>query len=116
MDSLSLVVFLAVLLGGGNGPERRSQPEPISSDPVQIPADFCFGYVDTDKTCSATVSFTILPDGSVGDIKFIESSRNRDCDRAVIRSVKSRRYPTKSGFFVRGEVVKSQTCRSLFER
>ena len=115
MESLSLAVVLATLLVGGSDP-ARSPPAPISSGPVQVPADFCLGYADEDKTCAARVSFPVLPDGTVGKIEFVDSSRNYDCDRAVLRSVRSRRYPATRGFFLRNEAVKSQTCRSLFER
>ena len=116
MNVLSLSIALAGLLVGGSTPDRPSRLEPTSSEPVVIPADFCFGYIHTDKTCAATVSFPVSPDGTVGDIKFVKSSRDRGCDRAVMHSVKSRQYPASEGFFVKDEVVESQTCRSLFER
>ncbi|RYG60469.1 MAG: TonB family protein [Alphaproteobacteria bacterium] len=88
-------------------------PELLESDPVIIPPDFCILQSGLDATCSAEVSFSIHPDGAVADITVTQSSRNRDCDRAVIASVKSRRYALSDGPQVPNDYVSSQTCRAM---
>ena len=110
----AISVVVALLLGMSEG--EVAVPKPVSSAPVQIPADFCFGYVDTEKTCSAKASFTVTPNGAVEEISIVESSRNRDCDRAVMHSLHSRHYSSSSGFVVSAERVQSQTCRALYGR
>lgn len=66
--------------------------EPLEVPDVPVPPDDCFGR---SYTCQATFSFTVVEDGSVVDIKVLESSRSYPCDRALIHSLRGRVYPVQ---------------------
>jgi TonB family protein len=115
MRSLLAVALLSLALVSGAEDNARGQPpQPLHAFPVQVPADFCFGAVDSLKSCDVAVSFTILPDGTVSEVKVVKSSKNRPCDRSAVVSVQSRVYPKAGVFKVTNERVRSQTCKAAF--
>jgi TonB family protein len=75
--------------------------------PVRAPTDACFGV---SGTCSATVRFTVLLDGSVADLIIKESSRSRVCDRAIRLAVGKWRYAPGSRAVGVVEHVHGYTC------
>ena len=108
---LLLAAFQDSLLSGTE--DGSAPPRLLSSEPVIIPPDFCIMYADPEATCAATASFNVLADGTVSNININRSSRVWECDRAVIRSVRSRVYESSVGFEVQDEAVQSQTSRAL---
>ena len=109
---ISMLLLVALQDSLDNKPERNvTPPKLLSSEPVIIPPEFCM-FANPETTCAASTSFNVLPDGKVSNIKINLSSRIWACDRAVIRSLRSRIYESSGGFDVRNEVVQSQTCRT----
>ena len=113
MIIIHLLAALLLIPAGAEPDHAHSTPELLESDPVIIPPDFCILQSGPEATCSAGVSFLIHSDGSVADITITQSSRNRDCDRAVIASVKSRRYAASETLQTTSEYISSQTCRAM---
>ncbi|UYB51285.1 energy transducer TonB [Xanthomonas sp. AM6] len=109
---IALVLALAGTPQQQPAPARATPPEPLSATPLRIPADFCFGASATDKSCTAAVSFEVLDSGAVGKLKVIRSSRDRICDRAVMETVRSRRYPSGKPFAVVHETLRSPSCKA----
>ncbi|MCC4596043.1 energy transducer TonB [Xanthomonas campestris pv. phormiicola] len=108
---LVLVLALAGTPQQQPAPERATPPEPLSATSLHIPADVCFGTSDTDKRCTVTVSFEVLDSGAVGKLDVIRSSRDRVCDRAVMESVRSRRYPLGKPFAIVHETLQTPSCK-----
>lgn len=89
MKTFSALMLIGIFTSGlaTSGP---ATPDPLEVPEVPVPADDCFGR---SYTCQAKLSFTVVEDGSVGDIKVLESSRSYPCDRALIHSLRGRVYP-----------------------
>ncbi|WP_369976437.1 TonB family protein [Xanthomonas bundabergensis] len=109
---MALMLALAGLPQEQHDPGRAMPPQPLSSTPLHIPADFCFGASDTDKRCSVTVAFEVLDSGAVGKVEVVRSSRDRICDRAVMESVRNRRYPPGKPVAVAEETLRTQPCKA----
>ncbi|QNH13600.1 TonB family protein [Xanthomonas sp. SI] len=108
---MALVLALAGTPQQRPAPEHVAPPAPLSATPLQIPADFCFGASTAEKSCTVTVSFEVLDSGAVGKLDVIRSSRDRACDRAVMESVRSRRYPSGKPFAVVHETLQTPSCK-----
>ncbi len=89
MKTLTALMLIAISTSG-LAIAGLATPEPLEVPDVSVPPDDCFGRT---YTCQAKLSFTVGEDGSVVDIKVLESSRSYPCDRALIHSLRGRVYP-----------------------
>ncbi|QWP78393.1 TonB family protein [Lysobacter sp. K5869] len=73
--SLSLLDFLG---------SKEAAPKPLNA-----------GGSDPASTPKAKIEFVVLPDGSVANARFRQSSSNRKCDELARRHVESWRFPPR---------------------
>ncbi|MDR6671622.1 TonB family protein [Xanthomonas sp. 1678] len=109
---IALVLALAGTPQQQPAPEHATPPEPLSATPLRMPTDFCFGASAMDKRCTVTVAFEILDSGAVGKLDIVRSSIDRVCDRAVMESVRSRRYPAGKPFVAVHETLLTPSCKT----
>ena len=101
MGSVLLVAILALAA------DAASAPQPSYAPAVRAPADACFGHT---RTCAATVTLTVVPDGSVTSVAISESSGDRACDNSIRHGVSKWRYEPRAKTATVRVKVDAYTC------